>query len=123
MSQVENLMKALGVSKEEALQIIADDNDIDQGKPKEFDLTKEQEKNAKHYRQTHQKKKSSKPVKREHKPNVYKADLIVYLAECLQDYNDADFVQIANKEREIVFKNSQNVEFSVILVQHRAKKS
>ena len=123
MSQVENLMKALGVSKEEALQIIADDNDIDQGKPKEFDLTKEQEKNAKHYRQTHQKKKSGKPVKRERKSNVYKADLIAYLAECLQDYNDADFVQIANKEREIVFKNSQNVEFSVILVQHRAKKS
>lgn len=123
MSQVENLMKALGVSKEEALQIIADDNDIDQGKPKEFDLTKEQEKNAKHYRQTHQKKKSGKPVKRERKSNVYKADLIAYLAECLQDYNDADFVQIANKEREIVFKNSQNVEFSVTLVQHRAKKS
>lgn len=123
MSQVENLMKALGVSKEEALQIIADDNDIDQGKPKDFDLTKEQEKNAKHYRQTHQKKKSGKPVKRERKSNVYKADLIAYLAECLQDYNDADFVQIANKEREIVFKNSQNVEFSVTLVQHRAKKS
>lgn len=123
MSQVENLMKALGVSKEEALQIIADDNDIDQGKPKEFDLTKEQEKNAKHYRQTHQKKKSGKPVKRERKPNVYKVDLIAYLAECLQDYSDADFVQIANKEREIVFKNSQNVEFSVTLVQHRAKKS
>jgi hypothetical protein len=123
VSQVENLMKALGVSKEEALQIIADDNDIDQGKPKDFDLTKEQEKNAKHYRQTHQKKKSGKPVKRERKPNVYKADLIAYLAECLQDYNDADFVQISNKEREIVFKNSQNVEFSVTLVQHRAKKS
>lgn len=123
MSQVENLMKALGVSKEEALQIIADDNDIDKGKAKDFDLTKEQEKNAKHYRQTHQKKKSGKPVKREHKPNVYKANLIAYLAECLQDYNDADFVQIANKEREIVFKNSQNVEFSVTLVQHRAKKS
>jgi hypothetical protein len=123
MSQVENLMKALGVSKEEALQIIADDNDIDQGKPKEFDLTKEQEKNAKHYRQTHQKKKCGKPIKKERKPNVYKADLIAYLAECLQDYADADFVQIANKEREIVFKNSQNVEFSVTLVQHRAKKS
>jgi hypothetical protein len=123
VSQVENLMKALGVSKEEALQIIADDNDIDQGKPKDFDLTKEQEKNAKHYRQTHQKKKSGKPVKRERKPNVYKADLIAYLTECLQDYNDADFVQISNKEREIVFKNSQNVEFSVTLVQHRAKKS
>jgi hypothetical protein len=123
MSQVENLMKALGVSKEEALQIIADDNDIDQGKPKDFDLTKEQEKNAKHYRQTHQKKKSGKPVKRERKPNVYKADLVQYLYECMCDYADANSVQIDNKERSLCFKNSQNVEFSVTLVQHRAKKS
>ena len=48
MSQVENLMKALGVTKEEALQIIADDEDIDKGIAKDFDLTKEQEQNAKH---------------------------------------------------------------------------
>ena len=123
MSQVENLMKTLEISREEALELIADDEDIDKGKAKDFDLTKEQEKNAKYYRQTHTKAKSTKPIKRERKPNVYKSDLIQYLVECLQDYENADFVQIANKEREIVFKNGQNAEFSLTLVQHRAKKS
>ena len=123
MSQIENLMKALDISREEALAMLKDDEDIEKGKPKDFDLTKDQEKNAKYYRQTHTKAKPTKPIKRERKPNVYKSDLIQYLVECLQDYEDADFVQIANKEREIVFKNGQNAEFSLTLVQHRAKKS
>ena len=123
MSQVEHLMKTLEISKEEALQLIADDEDIDKGKPKDFDLSKEQEKNSKHYRQTHTKNKTNKPVTRTRKPNVYKAEIIQYLFECLQDCENVKSVKIDNKERMISFKNGQNDEFSLTLVQHRAKKS
>ena len=40
-------MKSLDITREEALEIIQDDDDIDHDKPKDFDLTEEQLKVAK----------------------------------------------------------------------------
>ena len=48
--QVENLMKALDITEEEALQVIADDKAIDKGE-KLFELSAEQEKASKKAKQ------------------------------------------------------------------------
>jgi hypothetical protein len=114
-------MKSLGCTKEEAIQIIKDDEDIDSNVKKDFDLSSEQEKIAKQYRNTHSKKKSDKKITRTRKPNEYKGEVIGFLAQKIAEFG-AKNVQIANKEREIVFKNDKNVEFSITLVQHRNKK-
>ena len=45
-AQIEKLMKNLGISEEEALQVLADDKAIDKGE-KLFELSEEQKKVAK----------------------------------------------------------------------------
>lgn len=118
--KIKQLMKSLGCTEEEAIQIIKDDEDIDKGVAKDFDLTPEQEKASKKYRSTNQRKKSDKPIKRERKPNEYKRWLISHLVEELGLY-DLD-AQIINPEREIYFENDKGDSFSLTLVQHRKKK-
>ena len=60
--QIQALMK-LGLSREEALQTLADDRDIDHGKPKDFDLSPEQMKNAKQYTKVGTRKTSTTSTK------------------------------------------------------------
>ncbi len=45
--RIAQLMKSLDITREEALEIIQDDDDIDHDKPKDYDLTEEQLKVAK----------------------------------------------------------------------------
>lgn len=119
--KIKQLMKSLGCTEEEAIQIIKDDEDIDKGVAKDFDLTPEQEKASKKYRSTNQRKKSDKPTKRERKPNDYKRWIIEELAETIVLLTgDAT---ISNVERQIDFENPTNGDtFSLTLVQHRKKK-
>lgn len=118
--KIKQLMKSLGCTEEEAIQIIKDDEDIDRGVAKDFDLSPEQEKASKKYRSTNQRKKSDKPIKRERKPNEYKRWLINELAETIVLLvGDAE---IKNIEREIYFENDKGDSFSLTLVQHRKKK-
>lgn len=119
--KIKQLMKSLGCTEEEAIQIIKDDEDIDKGVAKDFDLTPEQEKASKKYRSTNQRKKSDKPIKRERKPNDYKRWIIEELAETIILLTgDAT---ISNVERQIDFENPTNGDtFSLTLVQHRKKK-
>ena len=51
VSQKEKIMEVLGVSAEEADDILAYDKQVDQGKATEYDLTADQEKVAKKMRQ------------------------------------------------------------------------
>lgn len=118
--KINQLMRSLGCTKEEAIQIIKDDEDIDKGLAKDFDLTKEQEKASKKYRSTNQRKKSDKPIKRERKPNKYKRWLINQLAESIIYL--VGNAEIKNVEREICFENDKGDSFSLTLVQHRKKK-
>ena len=115
--KIKQLIKSLGCTEEEAIQIIKDDEDIDKGVAKDFDLSPEQEKASKKYRSTNQRKKSDKPIKRERKPNEYKRWLINELANTI-----GGDVEIKNIEREICFENEKGDSFSLILVQHRKKK-
>ena len=121
-SQKEKLMRTLGCTEEEALDIIASDKAIDQGKRVEFDLDPEREKMAKKMANAGTKKPTvykfdTKDKKR--KENPTKGGIIQYLYECLADYEN---VAITNKERQIAFSANGN-DYELTLVQKRAKKS
>ena len=121
-SQKEKLMRTLGCTEEEALDIIASDKAIDQGKRVEFDLDPEREKMAKKMANAGTKKPTvykfdTKNKKR--KENPTKGGIIQYLYECLADYEN---VAITNKERQIAFSANGN-DYELTLVQKRAKKS
>lgn len=104
--QLNRIMQILKVSKAEALQIIADDQAIDRGERMSFDLSKEQEKQAKKYANvtTHKASVNAKP--RERKPDEEKESIIVDLAQFLQEkYGNAT---ITNKNNEIQFTLHEN---------------
>ena len=121
--QIQALMK-LGLSREEALQTLADDKDIDQGKPKDFDLTAEQMKNAKQYTKVGTRKTSTTPTKRERKENPTKTLIIAELFKFFSENAEisAENLEILNKERQISFSiNSEKYELT--LVQKRKSKA
>ena len=121
--QIQALMK-LGLSREEALQTLADDRDIDHGKPKDFDLSPEQMKNAKQYTKVGTRKTSTTPTKRERKANPTKTLIIAELFKFFSENAEisAENLKILNKERQISFSiNSEKYELT--LVQKRKPKA
>ena len=126
-SQKEKLMRTLGCTEEEALDIIASDKAIDQGKRVEFDLDPEREKMAKKMANVGTKKPTvykfdTKDKKR--KENPTKAGIIAELAKFLEENseNACENVEITNKERQIAFKIGENA-YEFTLVQKRKPKS
>ena len=121
--QIQALMK-LGLSREEALQTLADDADIDKGKPKDFDLTAEQLKNVKQYTKVGTRKTSTTPVKRERKENPTKALIIAELFKFFSENAEisAENLEILNKERQIFFKCGEN-DYELTLTQKRKPKN
>ena len=121
--QIEALMK-LGLTREEALQTLADDKDIDKGLPKDFDLTKEQLKNVKQYTKTGTRKTKNTPTKRERKENPTKALIIAEIFKFLTENDEisAENLEILNKERQIFFKCGEN-DYELTLTQKRKPKN
>lgn len=123
-ARIKQLMITLDLTEEEAIELLQDDDDIDHGKAKDFDLSKEQEKIAKQYRNVGTRKVSDKPIKRERKPNEIKGNFIAVLAKYLQNTTDlaCENVNITNKERQIAFSIG-NDNFELTLVQKRPPKA
>jgi hypothetical protein len=121
--QIQALMK-LGLTREEALQTLADDKDIDKGLPKDFDLTKEQLKNVKQYTKTGTRKTKDTPTKRERKENPTKALIIAEIFKFLTENDEisAENLEILNKERQIFFKCGEN-DYELTLTQKRKPKN
>lgn len=122
-NQIEKLMRLLDISEDEAKQIVADDKAIDQGKKMDFDITPEQERETRKYRQADKKPFVPNLTKRERKPNELKReiidDLFTFIVENWPEA--AKNADIANKERQIDFSlNGEN--FSITLTQHRKPK-
>lgn len=109
-------LRELGMTDEEARQVIADDKKIDKGE-KLFELTDEQKKNAKQARNGAKLPTVYKFSQRERKPNETKGEIIAYLAECFKDYEN---LTITNKERQIAFSANGN-DYELTLVQKRKK--
>ena len=111
-------MATLGISREEAIQLIEDDKAVDRmtsQKEIEGDLTEEQRKNAKSARQADRKPTVYKfdTSKRKRPENTGKRFLIDTLKTALETAG-CDNLEVTNPEREIVFF-SDGVKYKVVL--------
>ena len=112
--QVEKLMKALDISEEEALQVIADDRAIDKGE-KLFELTEEQKKASKTARQGDRKPTVYKfdTSKRQKAENVGKRTLIDAIQKAMENVGASE-MEVTNPEREMTFC-VEGVKYKVVL--------
>lgn len=103
------------------------DKQVDAGKKTEYDLTKEQEKEAKKARQYAKSDKERKKAVRERKPDEDKREIVEIIAEnlkrvCTEDMEMAHEIQVVNPEREVSFV-LRGVEYSVQVIKHRPPKA
>ena len=120
---IQSTMKALDLTREEAIEMWMDDHDIDQGKAKDFDLDPEKQKIVKEMTKAGGKARAKETKPRERKPNDEKRtiiqDLNGFLVNNCQNYISS--VEIVNIEREITFKIGENA-YSLTLTCHRKPK-
>ena len=114
------LMAQLDCSYDEAYQVVLDDEAVDRGEALPWDLTPEQMKASKKARQADHAKPKEK-VKRERKKNDVKANLILDLANFLEESETITGVEITNAERQVAFILG-DLKFELTLVQKREKK-
>lgn len=107
-TQVAKLMKTLGCTREEAIDIIQADSDIDHGKRVSFDLSVEDEKRAKKYANCDTHKRVKKTVER--KPDEEKEAIVAEIAEFFDKKSgfSTENVEIINKNRQIRFSIGKN---------------
>ena len=120
---IKSTMKALDLTREEAIEMWMDDHDIDQGKAKDFDLDPEKQKVVKEMTKAGGKARAKETKPRERKPNDEKRaiiqDLNGFLVNNCQNYINS--VEIVNVEREITFKIGEN-DYALTLTCHRKPK-
>lgn len=103
-AEVQKIMKALGLTEQEAKEMLEDDRKIDKGE-KLFELTPEQEKASKKARSTGTKKPTVynfDTTKKKRKECPDKQHLVNLLAEALGV--ECQNIEITNKERELTFQ-------------------
>ena len=99
--KIQKMMKSLGISREEAIQLMEDDKEIDRG-AKLFELPDELKAGAKKARQADRKKTE---VKRERKPKPEKAEICCAMMDGLRELGVGEF-EITNAEREFIFHHN-----------------
>lgn len=114
------LMKKLGISREEALELEGYDDDVNKGKKTEYDLSAEQEKVVHDMMRKKEHAKMGK-VKRERKPNETKEAIIVEIADFLAKNQAYEDVFVANKNRTITFSIGEK-RFELNLIEKRPPK-
>lgn len=127
--RIEAAMK-LGMSREDALAMLAEDKRIDRGEVMEWDLPPEEHKKAMKYANSDEKKKKAPAAYnfdtsgKKRKENPTKAGIIAELARFLTENSEyaTENVEITNKERQIAFKIG-DTGFELTLVQKRKPKS
>ena len=108
-TQVHKLMRILGISEEEALQVIADDKAIDRGERMSFDLPIELEKEAKTLANVTTRKTPTvynfDTSKKKRKENPTKSGIIAEIPKFLEEKseNACENVKITNAERQNSF--------------------
>lgn len=126
MTQIEKMMKNLDLTKEEAMELMAYDKEVDHAKAKdtlEYDLTPEQQKIAKKYTTTTSGAKKpfvpdlKKPTTR--KVNPTKQTIMEAIFALAQEQFDAG-VEMVNKERQIKFQMDGHT-YELTLTQKRGK--
>ena len=99
--QIQKLMKSLNISREEALELMEEDKQIDRG-AKLYELDPELEKGAKKARQADRKQTTTK---REKKAKPEKVELCDSMMESLRTLGVKEF-SVTNPEREFVFHHN-----------------
>lgn len=112
-SEILKMMKKLDLSREEAIQLLQDDED-----DVSIDLTEEQKKVVKKMTQGDRKKETA-PRKRERKPDESKRELIQMFAKLADDVGTC--VEVVNVEREILFVYNGD-KYRITLMKPREKK-
>ncbi len=115
--RIEQLMKSLGCTREEAIEIIKDDEAIDAGE-KLFELTDEQKKAAKQMTTTGTKKRTA--VKRERKVDEDKAIVMDILTDALVDNEILITKQKTEAEMDFTFRGG---EYTLKIIKHRPPKT
>ena len=98
--RIATLMKTLGVTEEEAIEIIKDDDDIDHDLPKDYDLTEEQLKVAKKMKNAPRTVKDAFGKTRQVRKTTdeLKIGLVKAIAETLNGLN-VDYIEISTDEK------------------------
>ena len=123
------LMKKLGITREEAIELEGYDEDVKKNRKTQYDLTPEQIKNVQDMTR-HCDHKKSGPRTIERKPNELKEAIVACLADFLE--NECEFtlkdeltycgnVEITNKNRMIHFA-AGGKEFDLQLIEKRTPK-
>lgn len=99
MATVQKLMQVLGVSEEEAREILATDKAIEQGADP-FPLTDAEEKASKEARRAEQDKATRKQAAKPKKVDADKREIMQVIDDALCDL--VDNVEVINPERELV---------------------
>lgn len=107
--KIQKLMKSLSISREDAIQLMEDDKEIDRG-AKMFELPKELQAGAKKARQADRKKTE---IKREKKPKPEKEEICSAMMNGLHELGVGEF-EILNSEREFIFQKD-GVKYKVTL--------
>ena len=107
-------MASLGITREEAIQLIEDDTAIDKG-AKLFTLSAEQEKEAKKARQADRKQTvyNFDTSKRKRAENPDKRFLIDSLKTSLENL-ECDSLEVTNPEREMIF-HYKGTKYKIVL--------
>ena len=121
--EIARVMNSLDVSREEAIEILKDDDAIDHGENL-FELSAEQKAVEKSMKQTGTRKRTAYDFKpRKRKENPTKAQIIEELSHFLANSIGiaTENVAITNKERQIAFECAGN-KYELTLVQKRPPK-
>ena len=120
---ITKLMKKLDISREEAIEVLRDDEDIEHGKEKSFDLTPEQLAASRKYKNEKRCVDAyGKTRTRTVKENKEKREAVAALADCLNKLSVVSDVNIRNAERYIDFK-LKGVDCTITLTAHTYKKN
>lgn len=117
--EIENLMKTLDLTEQEAIETWLDDNDYTTNEQVE-ELTKKAKANGTTKIKARENVENKK-VERERKENPTKALIIAELFEKLQQIDNISQLKVENKEKLITFRLNGN-DYKLDLVQKRQKK-
>ena len=124
MDRIQQLMKSLDLTEQEAREILEADAEIDKGADL-FPLTAEQEKASKQARATGTRKTEYQFSKRERKPDMDKRELVELVRNALQnpevDFDPVSDISVTNVERQLDFTYHDR-KFRIILSAPRAPK-
>lgn len=118
--QIQKLMKTLNITEQEAREVLAYDDAVDHNKVTPYDLTPEQERDTRKFRQADRKPMVLNLSKRERKIDEEKQEIITKIADFLSNFDNFD-VSIIKKEREISLIVGSN-NYSITLIKHRPPK-